>query len=144
MGGTDRCHADRVQWPAGDGIGDRIPAFAGFFHAELQRPKHGGEAEQQGEIGHVVDQAIGQHFLALIRSRRDDGDENQVSKSGAIGHHERAEGSAFQAVFKQRLEAPDHQQRRAQKKREIDPDAREPEDVDGVRERIHARPASRR
>ena len=111
---------------------------------EAQAPAERGQGEDEGEIGDVVDQAVGQHLGGRSPARGDQSDEDQVTEPGAIRHDQRAQCRPLESMIEHRLQAPDHQQRRAEEKPEIGPDARQAGLLDRVRERIHRGTSSSR
>ena len=114
---------------------------AGFFFATPFWPLDSARRlrPHASAVGDVIDEAVGQHLLTGAAARGDDRDEEQVAEAGTVGHHERAERGALEAVLEQRLEPPNHQQRRGEKQREVGPHAGESGAVDDVGQRIHRR-----
>ena len=66
----------------GGGLAFLLPGAAFFqlrLGAETQAPEEGGQTEDERQVGDVVDQAVGQHFLGGAVAAGDDRDEEQVA-----------------------------------------------------------------
>lgn len=72
---------------------------------EIEAPEQCWEGEEDGEVGDVVDETVGENRSGRLLARGDDDDEEEVSEAGAVGHHQRADGGAFETLAEQRLEA---------------------------------------
>ena len=73
--------------------------FRFAFRAQVEAPHQGGQAEDEREIGDIVDQAVRQDLRAGSAICGDDCDEEQIPEPRAVGHDERAERGAFEPVL---------------------------------------------
>ena len=89
-------------------VGLVLFGFPGREH--VHAPENRRQADQQGHVGHVVDQRVDQHFLAGPAFGAEDKGEDQVAHARAIGHDQRAQHGAFDSALAHRLEPPDHQE----------------------------------
>ena len=68
------------------------------------------QAQQEGHIGHIVHERIGEHLGARAMFASHDKSENQVAHAGAVRHNQSAEHRSFHAAFGHGFQSPNHEE----------------------------------
>lgn len=83
--------------------GRRATAFDRFgilrFGFLLRLPEDGRQADEQREIGDIVDQRVGHHVRARASTLSAQDRKDEVSDAGTIRHNERAQHGAVEAAI---------------------------------------------
>jgi len=87
----------------------RLFLFALFLRRYGGSAEQGGEPEDEGEVGDVVDQTVLDDCAAVAGGLAHDQREHQVREAGAVGHDEGAEHGAFESLAFHDMQTPDHQ-----------------------------------
>ncbi len=95
----------------GGGGGLFLPAGPRRARGEVHAPEGGRQPDQQRQVGDIIDQRVGDHLLAGAALGAQHQREDEVADARAVGHHQRPQHGALQAVVSHRLQPPDHEQR---------------------------------
>ena len=79
------------------------------FGQDVQTPDQGRQTDEQGQVGDIVDDAVFDDDCTAAALAAQGIGKHQIGKPGGVGHDQRAQHGAFEALALQYVEAVDHE-----------------------------------